>query len=294
VLNKAELCETIRYNAVSSLLFEVSATPKPGLVDRLNQGAHSDMDFFSFMASSTALSPYFYKCAEKGTEFSENQNSRPELLFESLRPLGITAEKAMYRATGGANTHKGLIFSIGIICAAAAVCYLKNNGHEVDPEGICDTVSLMTHGICVRELDSLEKKNNLSHGEMIYIKYGVRGIRGEVENGFPTVKNYALPVFNRLKTTGGCSFNDILVQTLLHIMAVNEDTNVLARQDRDTLEYVRYCARRAIDAGGILTPEGSEMIYEMDRDFIERNISPGGAADLLAVTIMLDRLSNLR
>ncbi|MEN6315354.1 MAG: triphosphoribosyl-dephospho-CoA synthase CitG [Clostridiaceae bacterium] len=288
MLNKDELCETIRYNAVASLLFEVSATPKPGLVDRLNQGAHSDMDFFSFMASSAALSPYFYKCAEKGAQFSKTQSSRLEMLFESLRPLGLTAEKAMYQATGGANTHKGLIFSIGIICAAAAVCYLKDNGHEVDPEGICDTVSLMTQGICVRELDSLGKKNNLSHGEMIHIKYGARGIRGEVENGFPTVRNYALPVFNRLKEAGGCSFNDILVQTLLHIMAVNEDTNVLARQDRDTLEYVRNCARSAIDAGGILTQEGTRMVDAMDRDFIERNISPGGAADLLAVTIMLE------
>lgn len=326
MLNKDELCETIRYNAVASLLFEVSATPKPGLVDRLNQGAHSDMDFFSFMASSAALSPYFYKCAEKGMEFSEYQSSRPEMLFESLRPLGLTAEKAMYQATGGANTHKGLIFSIGIICAAAAVCYLKDRESKTEAETeiytelytdqktvvntelnaknkridihstekICNTVSMMTQGICARELASMKKKNNLSHGEMIYIKYGARGIRGEVENGFPTVRNYALPVFNRLKAAGGCSFNDILVQTLLHIMAVNEDTNVLARQDRDTLEYVRNCARRAIDAGGILTPEGTRMVNAMDRDFVERNISPGGAADLLAVTIMLDRLSNLR
>ena len=92
---------------------------------------------------------------------------------------------------------------------------------------------------------------------------------------------------------GGCSFNDILVQTLLHIMAVNEDTNVLARQDRDALEYVRNSARRAIGAGGVLTPEGARVVNAMDRDFIERNISPGGSADLLAVTIMLDRLSEL-
>lgn len=290
MLNKAELCETIRYNAVTSLLYEVSATPKPGLVDRLNQGAHSDMNFFSFMASSTALSPYFYKCAEKGAEFSESRSNKPDLLFENLRPLGLAAENTMYQATGGANTHTGLIFSIGIICAAAAVCRLKDNGREADPDGICRYVSLMTQGICTRELGSLDKKKNLSHGETIYMKYGARGIREEVEYGFPTVRNYALPVFESLKAKGCCSFNDMLVQTLLHIMAVNEDTNVLARQDWDALEYVRNFARKALDTGGILTPEGRKIVCDMDKDFIEKNISPGGAADLLAVTIMLESL----
>jgi len=289
VLQKNELCEMIRRNAVTSLLYEVSATPKPGLVDRLNQGAHKDMDFFSFMASSAALSPYFYQCAIKGAEFHENNL---EILFVSLRPLGLAAEKAMYQATGGVNTHKGLVFSMGIICAAAATCFIKACGDKPDAEEICGVVSLMTQGICARELDSMGKKHTLTHGEKIYKKYGVRGIRGEVEDGFPTVRSCSLPVFTRLIAMNRYSFNDILVQTLLHIMAVNEDTNVLARQDWDTLDYVRNYAGKVLDAGGILTPEGAEMVYKMDRDFIARNVSPGGAADLLAVTVILDRLSN--
>lgn len=289
MLYKDELCDTIRRNAVTSLLYEVSATPKPGLVDRLNQGAHKDMDFFSFMASSAALSPFFYQCALKGTEFKEN-NLRLGILFEALRPVGLVAEKAMLMATGGVNTHKGLIFSLGTICAAAAVCYMKGKTEKPSTEEICDTVSLMTQGICTRELDSLEKKHDLTHGEKIYMKYGARGIRGEVENGFPTVRNCSLPVLTKMISLNRYSINDILVQTLLHLIAVNEDTNILARQDKDTLDYVRNYAGMALEAGGILTPEGREMVDKMDRDFIVKNISPGGSADLLAVTVMLDRL----
>lgn len=287
-MQKDELCEMIRRKAVTSLLYEVSATPKPGLVDRLNQGAHTDMDFFSFMSSSAALSPYFYKCSLMGAEF---QGGNPEVLFENLRSVGLAAENAMFAATGGINTHKGLIFSLGIICAAAALCYIKTIGNKPSIKEICDTISCMAQGICKRELDFMIKKSDLTHGERIYLKYGVRGIRGEVENGFPTVRSCSMPILTSLMSMNKYPRNDILVHTLLHLMTVNEDTNILVRQDKDTLDYVRNYALRVLDAGGMLTPEGKEKVYEMDNDLIKRNISPGGSADLLAVTIMFDLLS---
>ncbi len=286
MLKIEELCEKIRYKAVTSLLYEVSATPKPGLVDRLNQGSHRDMDFFSFIASAAALSPYFYQCAKIGAEFPNTKSNKPDMLIKNLRPTGLCAEQAMYRATGGVNTHKGLIFSLGLICAATALCF-RNNAEKVTSEEICNTVSLMTKGICERELRQMDKKKNPSNGEMIYLKYGVMGIRKEVECGFPTVREHALPVFISLTEDPCCSLNNILVQTLLHIMAVNDDTNVLTRGNRETLEYVKNYSKMALDAGGILTPTGTKIINQMDKDFIERNISPGGSADLLAVTIML-------
>lgn len=289
MLSKVKFCETIGQYAVMSLLYEVSATPKPGLVDRFNQGAHKDMDFFSFMASSAALSSYFIKCSLQGVEF---QGDNPQELFERLRPIGMEAEKAMFRVTGGVNTHKGLIFSLGIISAAAACCRKEKEGQSPDVEEICTKISRMTRGLCSRELDSMNKTDGFTHGETLYKRYGFRGIRGEVENGFPTVRNYSLPVLVKLKSMKTYPLNDILVQTLLHLMAVNEDTNIAARQDKETLDYVRRYATEVLDVGGMFTATGMKRVEEMDGDFIKRNISSGGSADLLAVTIMFDLLSS--
>ena len=290
MINIAEICEAIGRSAVTALLYEVSAAPKPGLVDRFNQGAHQDMDFFSYMASSAALSSYFIKCSFQGARFN---GDNPEKLFESLRPLGIAAEKTMFRATGGANTQKGLVFSMGIVCAATAWSHRGKKDSSPDVEEICQRISLMTQGLCLRELKSMEKTQGLTHGERLFKKYGFRGIRGEVEDGFPTVRSYALPVLRQLKAKKGYRLNDMLVQTLLHIMVVNEDTNIMARHDRETLGYVKKYASEALKAGGMFTPKGIDIVYEMDRDFIKRNISPGGSADLLAVTVMFDLLREL-
>ena len=189
------------------------------------------------------------------------------------------------------NTHKGLIFSLGIISAATAVLYSKSNQTKYDVEVICKMISKMTNGICNRELDQMKKANNFSHGEIIYKKYGSKGIRGEVENGFPTVRLHSLPKFNEMISLDENSMNNVLVQTLIHLMSVNDDTNILSRHDSHTLDYVKKYSQMVLNAGGIYTPEGKAMIYKMDRDFIKRNISPGGSADLLAVTIMFHLLS---
>jgi triphosphoribosyl-dephospho-CoA synthase len=321
-------CNIIGKYALKSLLFEVSATPKPGLVDRNDNGAHSDMDFFSFLSSSAALAPYFIECARAGAGFEGEDLCE---LFRRLRHLGMAAEKDMLVATGNVNTQKGLIFSLGIICAASALCWKGTGTANLDTDEICERISLMTRGICERELGSSKKTINLTNGEKVFKKYGVKGVRGEAEAGFPTVRKHALPVMESLcreesicrdgilpfnsilaqtcKTRelslqhkpqepspryrdGVLPFNDILVQTLLHIMAVNEDTNILARHGMETLNYVRKYAARILDLGGMLTEQGRKGIHEMNRVFIEKNISPGGSADLLAVTIMFYLLSH--
>jgi triphosphoribosyl-dephospho-CoA synthase len=146
---KTELCEYISKCAVQSMLYEVTATPKPGLVDRANSGAHKDMDFFSFMSSSAVLGPFFYRCARKGVEYD---SPNVEGLFHQIRGLGVEAEHKMFQATGGVNTHKGLIFSLGIICAAAGYYFLNKTEFQVSIEKICHIVSQMTKGITQREL----------------------------------------------------------------------------------------------------------------------------------------------
>ncbi|KUO75064.1 MAG: 2-(5'-triphosphoribosyl)-3'-dephospho CoA synthase [Clostridia bacterium BRH_c25] len=278
----------ISQKAQLALLYEVSASPKPGLVDRFNSGAHKDMDFYTFMASSAALGSYFEICAAEGMKF---EGGHPRKLFQALRDIGRQAEKTMFEATGGVNTHRGLIFSLGMICAAASNYMKEKRTGEADIEAICQKVSMMAEGLCLRELEGMKKVEGLTCGERLYRKYGFKGIRGEVESGFLTVRNYALPPLQQLKSVGACSMNDRYVQTLLHLMAVNEDTNIAARFDAEKLEYVRRYARAVLNAGGMLTSRGVEMVYKMDRKFIRENISPGGSADLLAVAIMLDLLS---
>lgn len=295
MFSKVDLCKKIGQYAVMSLLYEVSATPKPGLVDRYNQGAHKDMDFFTFMSSSASLIYFFSDCAKLGLEYA---GRNPEELFQALRSMGKKAEIAMLEATGGVNTHKGLIFSLGTICAAASCCIEENGTGKIDADAmcanaICTKVSLMTKGLCLSELASIKETEGLTHGEKLYIKYGLRGIRGEVEDGFPTVRKHSLPIYKKLKALNRYSINDILVQVLIHIMEVNEDTNIAARCNMEVLEEVKQYAGCVLEAGGMFTAQGVQMINDMDRDFIARNISPGGSADLLAVTVMLDLISEM-
>ncbi len=275
--------------ALKSMLYEVSATPKPGLVDRSNSGAHKDMDFFTFIDSSSALGQAFYKCALKGSQF--NGNNYQELLSD-IRPIGIEGEKKMFTATNGINTHKGLVFSLGIISAAAGSIYKKSKNKDIPSTLLCNRVREMTKDISKKEFKIVYEKDKLTYGEKLYLKYGVRGIRGEVESGFSTVNNFSLPIFKKLMNEGNYHINNILVQTLLYLMKETEDSNILGRHDIDILNYVKNEANKAMLLGGIFTKEGKKYIEKMDKDFIQKNISPGGSADLLAVTIMLYLLEN--
>lgn len=281
-MNKEEFCRLIDKFAIKSLIYEVSATPKPGLVDRKNSGAHRDMDFYSFIDSSLALTDYFYQCALTGTDFYDQDMRK---LLEAIRPIGIKAEEKMFKATKGVNTHKGLIFSLGIIAAAAGYLYRKERKTQFYVDEITSLVKEICIGLTL-ELENLGQKKELTYGEKLYIKYSSKGIRGEVESGFETVRRYSLPLLKELKSQD-VKLNDCLVQVLLSLMANTEDSNILGRHNMDVLEFVKVDARTALNIGGYLSPGGRRYVEGMDRYFIKKNISPGGSADLLAVTIML-------
>ncbi|MFZ5969633.1 MAG: triphosphoribosyl-dephospho-CoA synthase CitG [Bacillota bacterium] len=282
-------CQYISELAVRAMLYEVSATPKPGLVDRNNPGAHKDMDFYTFMASSAALSSTFYLCTKAGMDFDETDY---RLLLQRIRPIGIEGEKKMFAATKGINTHKGLVFSLGILAAAVGSVFTETQSTIFDTDVLCKRVQEMTKGISEGELFQLRKKENLTYGEKLFLKYGIKGIRGEVESGFKTVRSCSLPVLRALMQDTDKTQNDIYVQVLLHLMALAEDSNVLGRHDLSTLSYVKEKAKDALSAGGIFTAEGRQKILDMDEDFIMKHISPGGSADLLAVTLILYFLEN--
>jgi triphosphoribosyl-dephospho-CoA synthase CitG len=273
-----------------SILLELSCTPKPGLVDRFNPGANQDMDFNTFILSTSSLVSGFYQMIRLGMNFSGESGK----LLSELRKIGRVMEKRMLEATGGINTQKGLIFLEGLICISAGI--LDKTRENLSPENICQKVKEVCNGIVSKELKILyqhSKFERLTHGEILFLKYGITGVRGEVERGFPTVREKGLPALRKgLKE--GLSFNDASVQALLNIMTISEDTNVIFRSDLEFLkEKVQLKAKKIIDMGGMYTDKGRKNIHDLDQFFIEKGINPGGSADLLAVTITLQFLSLL-
>ena len=259
--------------ACRALLYEACTTPKPGLVDRRNNGSHRDMDLFSFMASAAALTPYFEACVSIGQETSRLP---PEETFRQLRRPGRLAEGEMLRATGGVNTHKGAVFLMGILCGA-----LGRLGTAAWPDSgaILAECAAMTRGLTARECIA-NRKNTA--GERFFAEHGIRGIRGEVEDGLPTVRKYGLPALEAGGTPeeAGC-------RALLAMMAAAEDTALLHRGGLEGWQQAKAQAARLLQSG--ITKEALE---QMDDAFIARNWSPGGCADLLAVCWLLHFLKN--
>lgn len=275
---------------LKSILLELSCTPKPGLVDRFNHGANQDMDFNTFIQSISALAYGFYQLTRLGMDYS----NRIEKVFPYLRKTGISMEKKMFEATGGINTQKGLIFLEGLVCVSAGS--LDKEGMPLFPEHICQRVKKISKGIVERELKSLHhvtKESNLTNGEKLFLMYGITGIRGETERGFPTVRKKGLPAL-QAGLKDGLSFNDASIQSLIHIMTIAEDTNVISRSNLDFLKNnVQAKAMQIVDLGGMYTSRGRKSIQDLDKYFIKKKINPGGSADLLAVTITLYYLSLL-
>lgn len=268
--------------ALKAMLYEVNTNPKPGLVDSLDRGSHKDMDVFTFIDSSISLYPFMLKCSQLGYGFRGEDSSK---LFQLLRKLGIEAEKDMLDETKGINTQKGLIFILGII--SSNVARLLYRSKEIDIKEICEASSTMVKGIIDKELISLVKFKDIDFtaGEKIYLDHNITGIRGEVEKGFPTVIKYGLPSLYR-GLDKGLDLNQAFVNTLLNLMCYAEDTNVLWRGGIASLDTMRELSKQAIFLGGMSTDKGRIYIDTMNKEFIKRNISPGGSADLLATTIM--------
>lgn len=266
--------------ALEAMLIEVSATPKPGLVDRNNSGAHKDMNFFTFMKSAASLHSYFEDFAKAGFS-GACEKILPEKIFPVIRKTGIEAEKDMLNATNGINTHKGEIFSLGLLSASAG--YIAGMNEAVTSEKVLQLSADMCRGICEHDFSRAKMKSPdmLTKGEAIYLEHGISGIRGEAEKGYPVVKNYALPALKKYLDEN-FNMNDSLVFTLINIMAVNDDTNIIARHGVNTCEEVKRISR-----GMLLDSLSIDEICRLDAEFIRRGISPSGSADLLAVTYFL-------
>ncbi len=264
--------------AAESLRQEVLTTPKPGLVDQNNCGSHKDMGLPMFLASANALESYFATCTRIGIEMADRSAGET---FSRLRTEGLAAEQTMYRVTGGVNTHKGAIFTMGLLCGAAGRTLSRQ------PEVLLSEVKAMTEGLTARDLAEVTALNAATAGQRLFAQHGITGVRGQAEQGFPAVLQVGLPVLEQ-GLQQGLSLNDAGCAALLHILAATDDTNMVSRSNMATAKAV------AAELGALLaqTPyPDQETLLALDRTFIEQNLSPGGSADLLAATYFLHLLN---
>lgn len=274
---KKRFVRKISMLALKALLYEVSLTPKPGLVDFENSGSHSDMNYFTFLNSSAALSAYFRDFCLLGYNFSGNYKE----ILPKIRQIGLQTEKAMFEATGNVNTQKGLIFLFGICLFSISKIYSENIKFT-DAE-FRKIVKKITKNIVKNELNS--STNNKTHGEKVFGKFGTigTGVRYEVENAFPTIFETALPYFNENLNhkiyKNSDKLQEILQTGLLKIMSQNNDTNILYRSNLETLNFVKKSAKKAV--------KNIEEFKNLCEYCKVKNISPGGSADLLAVSLLI-------
>ena len=157
--------------AMRSILLELSATPKPGLVDRFNSGSHSDMSYETFILSTSAIIPYFSYMAQAGIEYGTSSEPLCNLL-PVIRTIGLAAEQRMFSVTGGINTQKGIIFLIGLTCGACG--YLLSAKEKITPANLSTVISEISKDIIQNELSDLENKRNLTSGEKIFLQYKIQ------------------------------------------------------------------------------------------------------------------------
>ncbi|MDE2238430.1 MAG: triphosphoribosyl-dephospho-CoA synthase MdcB [Rhodospirillales bacterium] len=257
--------------ASECLRLEIHTYPKPGLVSHVDQGAHADMDCALLEASAEALRPFFQQLYEAGKHGAE---------MSVLREIGLAAEAAMLCRTGGVNTHRGAIFGLGLLCAAAGLRAARR-----DPAALGQIVA---HHWGTAILAG--PRVATSHGALAQARYGTGGARVEAATGYPSLYDTALPALRRARGVVRRDENAARVQCCMALIAKVDDTNLLHRGGQAGLNFARIAARRFLNAGGVGAPDWQSRASNMHHAFIEHHLSPGGCADLLGMALFLDRL----
>ena len=275
-------CQSIAALATQSLIDEVNTTPKPGLVDRANNGSHSDMDLALFEKSAAALTPYWRECFRIGVDTADHS---PQETFFRLRREGLAAEAIMLAATDGVNTHKGAIFLMGILCGAAGRLWDAALPCR-DPDTLCRECSRMTAAPLQEELGQIAAQNHAdTAGAHLYLLHGLRGARGEAMDGLPGIRETALPALKQALSQGHSAQHSAAI-SLLHLISRGTDTNMVKRGGPDGAAWGALAAKKLLETDAF---PSNEQIAALDLAFIQRNLSPGGCADLLAATLFLAR-----
>jgi triphosphoribosyl-dephospho-CoA synthase len=261
-------------HAVAALIDEAMLTPKPGLVDLRGAGSHRDLSWPLMCASACALRPAFGQMALAGLLIADDD----ALLRRRIGATGRDGEAAMMAATRGINTHRGAIWALGLLVTAAALAPWN------------DAAAIAARaGSLARIVDPGAPASTGHKGERACIEHGVGGARGQAAAGFPHVIDHALPMLKLARARGDAEHH-ARVNALLAVMATLDDTCLLARGGRKALGAAQDGARRVLAAGGIATPNGRRAFDALEARLRRLHVSPGGAADLLAAALLLDRI----
>ena len=269
--DKNTFSTTVAELAVSSLIEELELTPKPGLVDKQNTGAHKDLNVQLMRASAESLRDTFKEIALISYDRSPSQSLR-----EEIAAIGRDGEKRMFGVTGGINTHKGAIWTIGLLASAFSIGKGRFTTEEI----------LSIAGKLARYPDRYCPVTD-TNGKRVIKKFGVKGAKGEAQQGFPHIRQFSLPMLNHSRAIG-LTKEKAKLRALLSLMAHLDDTCILHRGGSDGLSFAKEQAEFFLISGDF------DLLNQMDEEFINRNISPGGSADLLAATLFLDKISKMQ
>jgi triphosphoribosyl-dephospho-CoA synthase len=262
--------------ARQAMIAEAELTPKPGLVDRCSPGAHADLSLSIMRASAFAIEPYLCHMASVA-----RQSCPSQVLRERLAAIGRDSEKAMLNATGGSNSHKGAIWSLGLLISAAAM--------QSHAKMMASAISKTARKVAFYE--DRAAPGLASHGDLVANRYGVAGARGEALLGFPHVTRIGLPMLRKRRRSGATE-QVARLDTLLSIMSRLNDTCLLYRGGMTALTAAKNGAIAVIEAGGSQTTIGMQRLASLNRNLLELKASPGGSADLLAGTLFLDAVES--
>lgn len=276
-------CEKLSYKisqfSLKAMIEEVSTMPSFGLVSPETMGSHKDMNYYTFVNSAFAITPFLKEMFEEGYSFKDHKS-----IFKNIREIGKKCEKEMFKITNGVNTHKGMIFLMGVACSAIGKTLYENKEFS----NIKSNIIIMVENI-LDDFKDIEKKQNLTHGEKLYLNHGFTGIRGQVKDGLAIIFDDILLKYLNSKLKD----NELYAQCLLELMASIEDSTIVHRHDINTLRRMQSEAKELLELGGMNTEEGKLKAKELEKKYINDCISPGGCADLLAVTILLANVHEL-
>jgi triphosphoribosyl-dephospho-CoA synthase len=259
--------------AVQALVEEAWLTPKPALVDRRGSGCHADLDLGLMLRSAASLRGAFAAIATRAAGERPSQRLR-----EDLAAVGRGGERAMLAATGGSNSHRGAIWTLGLLVAGAAM----------DPARPA-AAAVAARAAALARLPDRFAPAQATNGARARVRYGVDGAPGEARAGFPHVVSVGLPALRRARARGVAE-EEARLDALLAIMASLDDTCLLHRGGFPALEAARAGARAALAAGGASCEAGRRALLRLEDELLALEASPGGSADCLAAVLLVDRL----
>jgi triphosphoribosyl-dephospho-CoA synthase len=263
--------------ATVALYDELALYPKPGLVSMVDSGSHTDMDARTFLRSLFALRHYFPSITRLGAQHAP---------FSALERLGVAAETQMMVATGQVNTHRGAIFSLGLLCAAAGAL-AQDPGARWDASALRQQL-LSRWGAPLQARCQRAPARTASNGQRAARDHGLVGVGEAAARGFPALFEGAVPAWQGAREQG-LPLPQVRLHTLMAVMATLDDTNLAHRGGLAGLRWVQAQASHWLAQGGAQAPDAQDRALALHHEMVRRRLSPGGAADLLAATCWLQR-----